>query len=78
MSKKIPVSEKAVLARVNRRLDRDDQAVKKTRRKSIVSYIGEYTRVDYRRGGVVENHVDLEALAREVGALEPWETMEEQ
>jgi hypothetical protein len=31
--------------------------------------------VDTKKQAVVETNVDIEALAREVGALRPWETL---
>ena len=36
---------------------------------------GDYMLIDTAAGRVVRSHVDLEAFAREKGALKPWEEM---
>jgi len=82
---KVPVSERALLQRVNRKLADDLEVIK--RAKPVRAYVeqgyadpypldtGKFYRVDYRRNFMVEKDVDLEALAREIGALKAWEEL---
>jgi hypothetical protein len=71
------VSERALLQRINRKLDKDYQKVCKTRtyyeRDGSGPYyevsLGQYYLVDTHRNFMVQTHVDLEELGREVGVL---------
>jgi hypothetical protein len=40
--------------------------------------LGAYFLVDLDSGAIVRDHVDLETLARKVGALKPWEIIRAQ
>ena len=73
---KLPVSERALLQRINRRLRAADERVLKARRRD--PEIGDYYRIDFRRNFFVEGNVDLESTGREVGALRPWEALEKE
>jgi hypothetical protein len=68
MGKKLDVSTRALVQRINRRLKPDNERVKSGRR-----YAGQYYVIDFARNWVTSENVDLEALGRELGALEPWE-----
>jgi hypothetical protein len=69
---KEPVSLRAVIERLNRKLAKKQQSLHKSRRDGL--YFG----VDNRLNTVVQRGITreaLEAMAREWGALRPWEEM---
>jgi hypothetical protein len=74
--KKIPISHRALIQRINRALDKRGQQLCKWR-KDIRGYAayGDYQIVDLKRGGMVETNVNLEKLARKIGALNAWEAV---
>jgi hypothetical protein len=78
MDKKIPVSETALIKRLNRKLHAYDEMLHKTRGGRARQDLGEFYIVNYRTNGAVATHVDIEELAREHGALQPWEALEEE
>ena len=66
-----PITEQALLKRINRKLAHDDERVHKAR-EQWVHELGEYYLVDY--GGtassnVLAYHVDIENMGREIGVL---------
>jgi hypothetical protein len=71
---KVPVSLRAVIQRVNRKLADEGQmghklkAARDSRRSA-----GDFYVVDIARAWIVQERVDPETLARELGALQPWE-----
>ena len=71
---KVPISERALLQRINRRLKPDLQAVKTVRDvgRRRLDY-GFFYRVDYRMNAVLDHHLDLEEMGRDLGVLKPWE-----
>lgn len=69
----IAVNRRALVARVERALAKQD-------RELHVDRIGNKLRlylVDTKKQAVVDTDVDLEALARKVGAMKPWERLAE-
>ena len=71
---RLGVSESAVVQRVNRKLKRDMQMLRKTRGARAFLDFGEYYVVDFTHGGnIVDTQVDVEDLARELEVLKPWE-----
>ena len=69
----IAVNRRALVARFERALAKQD-------RELHVDRIGNKLRlylVDTKKQAVVDTDVDLEALAREVGAMKPWERLAE-
>lgn len=76
MSKRVPVSERAVLQRLNRHLKKDGEMVRKTRAGSrAYQDLGPYHAVDLSQNIVTRLNVDIEAWAREAGVLAAWETL---
>lgn len=75
---KIPVSERALLARVNRKLAAEEEIVRKSRRAYSAGHVlvdqGDFVRVDVGRNCVIDA-VDLEALGRELGVLAGYEVL---
>lgn len=77
---KVPVSRRALMARVNRKLAADDQklCVKRSdwaAHGSPTHTKGELYIVDVRRNTIEAEGCDLEKLAREVGALADHEKL---
>jgi hypothetical protein len=60
--------------RINRKLAAKGQTLRKTRARWQHN-LGDYYVVDLSRNFIVEKVRNLEALGREVGALEPWESL---
>jgi hypothetical protein len=70
----IPVQTRALLARVNRHLVKQGEVLRATRGEGIARQeFGAYYRLDTHNNLVVDKHVDLEELARQLGALKPYE-----
>lgn len=67
------VTEKSVLARINRKLYHKGEVLRKLRGERWFTSLGEYFVVDLRLHAVIDTHVGLEALAREIGVLSDCE-----
>ena len=76
MGQKVCITRQAVIMRVNRKLAKDNRSLKKNRSKPD-NVLGEYFVVDLMRNAVMSRDVDVEELARKIGALKPYESMEE-
>jgi len=75
---KLKVSERALFARVNRKIHDDDLMLRRcpaTRRD--YNRLGDYYLVNWRINGVAGYDVDLEQYGREVGALKDYEELEQ-
>jgi hypothetical protein len=72
--KTAPVTERAVLQRINRRLG-PNEAMKAARGHAVTD-LGRYYTVSFRKNCVLQRHVDLEAFGRKLGALADFEHME--
>ena len=67
---KVPVTMRAVIQRVNRKLKPDLEALKTTRGDGrMLLDVGRYYIIDYRMNAITHHRVDPEALARELGVL---------
>ena len=75
MKSKVPVSARALLQRINRKLAPDEERVMKSRGQQALLDLGEYYIVNINRNFVTGKDVDLEKLGREVGALTEWEEL---
>lgn len=77
--KTVPISERALLARINRKLKPDYEALRRAREDSCgFNELGRYFLLDLYRNAVVEMHVDLEMKGRELGVLRDYETLSEE
>lgn len=80
---KVPVSERALLQRVNRRLAKDGEQLRTARRfrdgvdSHETSKLGRYYALDLSRNIVTAAHVNLENRARELGVLKAWEALQD-
>ena len=71
------ITVRALLQRINRRLNKDFERVYKLRspRPPYMETYGDYYRVDLQINGVVDTDVDLEDLGRELGVMKAWEKL---
>jgi hypothetical protein len=73
--KKTPVTARAVIQRINRKLKPDLKALKISRTEQAQVDCGAYFILDFRKNHLIEHDVDIEAKARELGVLHPWEAV---
>ena len=81
MPTKVPVSERAVIARINRKLKHDGRQLKTKRGRWREDISGPYYILDVDSnsvvsGGQARSRIDLEELARELEVLADYERME--
>jgi hypothetical protein len=69
----VPVTVRALTQRLNRLLAHDGKELKKTRGAHAVDALGAYYIVS--NNSVLSDHVDLQALGRETGALADYERL---
>jgi hypothetical protein len=69
----VPVTVRALLQRVNRALQEDDKVLKSSRGARAEAELGRFYMIDQRRNVIVDKAVDLDALARKLGALKEYE-----
>lgn len=68
----MPVTARALVQRINRKLDSQDEQLKAKRGPKG----GQYFLVDLRRNFLIRDDVDIEELGRKTGVLEDWEELE--
>ena len=69
---KVPVTHQTLILRIRRALQARGRDLRLTRGGERQRLLGRYFIIDGKR--VVEHHVDIEKLARELKLLRPWET----
>ncbi len=72
-----PVSLPALTARINRKLAKEGQQLKKTRGGRAMLDLGQYHIVDLNRNFIAHSHCDPETVGRELEVLAPWEKLED-
>ena len=72
---KMPVTTRAVIQRINRRLKPDLEMLKTTRGNRWRQEVGDYYVIDFTKNWIIDKHVDPEEMGRELGVLEPWEVV---
>lgn len=85
---KVPVSARAVLQRINRKLGKQDWPEKVCKARAYYDgdgrgpypdpNMGEYYRVDIERNFLTYTHVNIEELGRELEVLAPYEALAEE
>ena len=69
------VTKRALVARINRKLP-DLQQVRTAREGGMLRHnVGRYYVLDARTNSVIDTHVDLERLARSLGAMHELESL---
>jgi hypothetical protein len=71
---KIILDERTVVQRINRRLKASGEQLKVPRGKAV-DQIGAYYVISVKQQTITHRGDDLEAFARKLGALQPWETL---
>jgi hypothetical protein len=74
MPKTVPISTRALLQRINRRLAADGKVLKAARTAKVALSVGHYFVV--RGNRIARERINPEALARELGLLADWERVE--
>jgi len=82
MQAKAPVTERALLARINRKLKTEGRVLKVKRGNWRNDISGPYYLVDVKNNSVIagasaHNRIDLEKFARKLGTLEEYEEIVE-
>jgi len=70
---RVPVTERALIQRINRRLSRDLKQLKTSRTANTQEMVGKYFVVDTFRNAVIETNVDPEEFGRKLEVLQLWE-----
>lgn len=73
--RKVPVTLRAVIQRINRKLAPDNEVLKAARGARMQQEVGDYYIVDFSKNAVTRMDADPEKLARELGVLKDWETL---
>jgi len=75
--KKVPISERALTQRINRKLQQQNNPEKliAARGTTAREQLGHYYTVETNTSAVARSHVDLEKLASKLGVIQPWEEM---
>jgi hypothetical protein len=75
-TRKVPMSERALLARINRRLVKDGQKMKLCPPDSRwYNDLGRYYVIDVSINGITAKDCDLEGWGRDLGCLKPYEEL---
>jgi hypothetical protein len=72
---RVLVSERTILARINRQLRKEGEVMRKTRPGRAQGDLGRYYVLDSGRNLLVWHHVNIDPWARERGILRPEEVL---
>ena len=75
---KVPITVRALIQRINRKLKPDNQQLKVTRGQRWRSNLGDYYIVDTYRNNIVNSGIDPESYGRKLGCIEAYETVVEE
>lgn len=75
--RKVPITMRALIQRINRKLADDDDVLKVARGEKMRQDAGDFYIVNTRLNGLTGKDVDPEKLARELGLLKDWEAVSE-
>lgn len=80
--KKVPITERALLQRINRKLKKENQVLRTARgfwagpNWYEDNNLGRYYVIDIYQNMLVDHHVDIEEMGRDTGALAEWEALQ--
>jgi hypothetical protein len=78
MGKKVPVSERALFARINRALAKDGEGLRRCRRNSRAwPELGDYYVINVNKNWITGKQIDLEGYGRELKVLADFEELSE-
>lgn len=72
---KVPIKERALLARLNRKLAHDGFVVKKSRGARSIQELGYYYMLSTHSPSIVDTHISLAVKAEEEGVLQDYEEL---
>lgn len=75
-SSKVKVSDRALLARINRLLDKQGDKLLKSRSERSRLDLGDYYIIDASHNVITSKNIDLEKIGRELKVLKPYEELE--
>jgi hypothetical protein len=76
-AKTITVTHRAMLQRLNKRLSKEGRMITTVRSlDGVKTPAGSFILVDVEKGALLDTNPNLEKLARESGALKPWEEVQ--
>lgn len=71
-----PITERALLGRINRKLAHDHKKMRKCRYGTMAySNLGTWHVIDTYQNSLVDSKVDLETFARDLGVMAEWEVL---
>lgn len=76
MSRKVTVTQDAIIKRINRKLAHEGERLVTLRGERGVHDLGRHYIVDTHQNGIVATHVDIVDLAREMKVIHAIETVE--
>lgn len=77
-NQKVPVTSRALIQRINRRLKPDGEMLKRSRGALAEGELGEYYTVDFERNVLGYTRINLEKYGRELGVLADFESLEDE
>jgi hypothetical protein len=72
---KVPVSERALIQRLNRKIHDEERMIRTTRGGRAESDLGRHYCLNWRGNWIVAKNIDLEDWGREHGVLKDWEEL---
>jgi hypothetical protein len=75
-TKTVPVTMRALLQRLNRKLASQGELLKKARSARASAEVGDYYVIHVNKNVLMRKHVDPETLGRKLGVLQSWESVE--
>jgi hypothetical protein len=70
----VPVTTRALVQRINRKLAADHEKLKVTRGQRLRDEVGDFYIVNLFHNRIVCTDVDVEAQAKELGVMKAWES----
>lgn len=77
MPEKVPVTERALIQRINRKLREKGEILKTARGVAAKAEVGRFYVIHADRNILMYHHVGLEAWGKKLGVLQPWEDVED-
>ena len=78
MTTKNPVTRRALVQRVNRKLKLDDRVLRRALGARACQSLGDWYLLDTHRNTIVDTHVDVVRMATELGCMGAWEELADQ
>jgi hypothetical protein len=73
--RKVPVTERAIVQRLNRRLAHDYESIKTPRGERNLQSLGRFYLLNTYQNWIMKTHIDPESFARDLGVMAPWEVV---